>query len=220
MRIVLLGPPGAGKGTQAKRIAEKYCLPHISTGDIFRKNIKNKTILGIKAQEYIDKGQLVPDDITAAIVEERINEKDCSNGFLLDGFPRTVNQAEALTHILNRMNKKLDYVIDIAIAEEVLIDRMSGRRVCMSCGTSYHVKYNPPSVEGLCDVCGSRLILRDDDKTETIVKRLEVYKNQTAPLIDYYKSLDLLYSVDGNQDIEQVFEDICVFLGSGNDDCN
>lgn len=220
MRIVLLGPPGAGKGTQAKKIAEKYCLPHISTGDIFRKNIKNKTILGIKAQEYIDKGQLVPDEITAAVVEQRINQKDCSNGFLLDGFPRTVNQAEALTHILNRMNKKLDYVIDIAMAEEVLIDRISGRRVCMSCGASYHVKYNPPSVEGLCDVCGSRLILRDDDKRETIVKRLEVYKNQTAPLIDYYKSLGLLYSVDGNQDIEQVFEDICLFLGSGNDDCN
>lgn len=220
MRIVLMGPPGAGKGTQAKYIADKYLIPHISTGDIFRKNIKDKTELGLKAKEYIDKGELVPDTITARIVEQRIREKDCSDGFLLDGFPRTENQADMLKEILSKMGVTLDYAINIHMDEEALIERLSARRVCTSCGSSYNVKFNPPANEGICDVCSNKLIQRDDDKIETVVNRLEVYDVQTAPLIHYYNKLGLLYSVDGDQSIEKVFDDICEILGSCKDDCN
>jgi adenylate kinase len=220
MRLILLGPPGAGKGTQAKYIIDKYCVPHISTGDIFRKNIKEKTSLGTKAKEYIDKGMLVPDSVTIAIVEDRIKEDDCINGFLLDGFPRTVEQADALNNCLNSMSTKLDYVINIDIAKEKLIGRISGRRVCTTCGASYSLTVSPPVVEDICDKCGSQLIQRDDDKEETVVSRLNVYESQTAPLINYYTKLDLLFTVDGDQDIDKVFMDICNILGSSKNDCN
>lgn len=220
MRIILIGPPGAGKGTQAKNIADKYCIPHISTGDIFRKNIKEKTALGIKAKEYIDKGQLVPDDVTAGIVEERIKEQDCKDGFLLDGFPRTQNQAEMLDNILAGMKKKIDYVIDIEMNKEALTERIVGRRVCTKCGSSYHIKFNPPAVPGICDKCGSKLTQRDDDKVETVKNRLKVYEDITAPLIHYYKRLGILFTADGDQSIDGVFKDICDILGSGKNDCN
>lgn len=220
MRLILLGPPGAGKGTQAKYIIDKYCVPHISTGDIFRKNIKEKTPLGIKAKEYIDKGQLVPDSLTIAIVEDRILEEDCANGFLLDGFPRTVEQADALKASLNNMATKLDYVINIDVAKEKLVDRISGRRVCTTCGASYSLTYSPPAVDDICDKCGSKLIQRDDDKVETVVNRLNVYESQTAPLINYYTKLDLLYTVDGDQEMDKVFNDICNIIGSSKNDCN
>lgn len=220
MRIVLIGPPGAGKGTQAKNIVEKYCIPHVSTGDIFRKRIKEKTPFGVIAKEYIDKGELVPDAVTASIVEDRIREDDCKHGFLLDGFPRTETQAEMLNKILSNMGYKLDYVFNINMDKDVLIDRLSGRRVCTSCGASYHVKYNPSSSDNICDVCDSKLKQRDDDKIETVVNRLEVYDNLTAPLIHYYNKMGLLYSIDGDQNIVNVFKDICDILGSGKDDCN
>lgn len=208
MRIILLGPPGAGKGTQAKNIAEKFEIPHISTGDIFRKNIKDKTPLGIKAKEYIDSGGLVPDEVTVAIVEDRIKQDDCRKGFLLDGFPRTVNQADALGKVLTVMGQKLDYVINIEVSREALIERLTGRRVCISCGASFHIKYNSPAKRGICDICGGQLIQRDDDSEETVKNRLEVYTSQTAPLIEYYSRLGLLYSVDGEQDIDKVLKAI------------
>lgn len=214
MRIVLLGPPGAGKGTQAKSIVDKYAIPHISTGDIFRKNIKEKTPLGIAAKEYIDKGCLVPDEVTVAIVEDRIKQADCIRGFLLDGFPRTVNQADALEKVLEKMGLKLDYVINIEVTSEALIERLSGRRVCLSCGASFHIKYNPPKREGICDICGGKLIQRDDDSENTVKNRLEVYSSQTAPLIEYYNEKGLLHSVDGEQDIDNVLKDIYNILGS------
>jgi adenylate kinase len=213
MNIILLGPPGAGKGTQAKFISEKYSIPHISTGDIFRKNIKEKTPLGINAKEYIDKGELVPDSITISIVEERIKEKDCKNGFLLDGFPRTVYQAEALDAVLEKMGSKIDYVINIASSEKEIIERLTGRRVCKVCGAGYHVTNIPPKKEGICDVCGGKLIQRDDDKLETIKNRLRVYESQTRPLIDYYTNTKILVSVDGDKALEPVFKDICNILG-------
>lgn len=186
MRIVLLGPPGAGKGTQAVRLVEKYNIPHISTGDIFRKNLKEKTKLGLKAKEYMDKGLLVPDELVVDIVKSRLMEDDCKEGFLLDGFPRTVEQADALEAELNKLGWKLDGVINIEVKDEVLIDRLTGRLVCRKCGATYHSKFNKPKQEDVCDVCGGELYTRDDDKVETVKNRLDVYKNQTQPLIDYY----------------------------------
>ncbi|TDT50413.1 adenylate kinase [Fonticella tunisiensis] len=216
MKIVLLGPPGAGKGTQAKYIAEKYEIPHISTGDIFRKNIKDRTPLGIKADEYIKKGQLVPDELTVAIVEDRIKQPDCEKGFLLDGFPRTLMQADALTGVLASMESCLDHVINIQVPEEVLIKRLTGRRVCPACGASFHVIFNPPKWENKCDYCGAELVQRADDSAETVKNRLYVYNKQTQPLIEYYLEKGLLRNIDGEQEIDKVFEDICNVLGSEN----
>lgn len=208
MRIILLGPPGAGKGTQAKSIALKYGIPHISTGDIFRKNISEKTTLGIKAKEYIARGELVPDELTIAIVEDRINQEDCKRGFLLDGFPRNVNQADALDEVLKKMGTAIDYAINIDVPRQSLVERLTGRRVCLSCGMSYHTAFNSPKVSGICDACGGKLIQRDDDKLETVINRLNVYNTQTAPLIDYYEKANLLRTVNGEQEIGKVFEDI------------
>jgi len=208
LRLVLLGPPGAGKGTQASAIVKKYNIPHISTGDIFRENIKQGTELGKKAKEYIDKGLLVPDDIVVSIVKDRILEEDCKNGFLLDGFPRTLNQGEALDDELSQMNLKLDKVININVEKEVLIERTIGRRICKDCGATYHIKFNPPVKEGICDNCGGKLYQRDDDTQETVEKRIEVYQKQTKPLIDYYTKKGLILNVDGTKKISEIFDEI------------
>ena len=213
MKIIMLGAPGAGKGTQAKMIAEKCGIPHISTGDIFRANIKNGTELGAKAKEYMDKGLLVPDELVCDLVVDRIQQADCEKGYILDGFPRTIPQAEALENALNAIEQKLDYAIDIDVPDENIINRMSGRRACVGCGATYHVLFNPTKVEGKCDVCGESLILRDDDKPETVKKRLDVYHEQTAPLIAHYKEAGSLHEIDGTQDIKVVFEEIKSILG-------
>ena len=213
MKIIMLGAPGAGKGTQAKKIAEKYSIPHISTGDIFRANIKNGTELGAKAKEYMDKGLLVPDELVCDLVVDRIQQADCEKGYILDGFPRTIPQAEALEAALNAIEQKLDYAIDIDVPDENIINRMSGRRACVGCGATYHVVFNPTKVEGKCDVCGESLILRDDDKPETVKKRLDVYHTQTQPLIDFYSARKVLVEVDGTQSMDKVFEDIMKILG-------
>lgn len=213
MKIIMLGAPGAGKGTQAKMIAEKCGIPHISTGDIFRANIKNGTELGAKAKEYMDKGLLVPDELVCDLVVDRIQQADCEKGYILDGFPRTIPQAEALENALNAIEQKLDYAIDIDVPDENIINRMSGRRACVGCGATYHVLFNPTKVEGKCDVCGESLILRDDDKPETVKKRLDVYHTQTQPLIDFYTERKVLVEVDGTQSMEKVFEDIMKILG-------
>ncbi|WP_069650756.1 adenylate kinase [Caloranaerobacter ferrireducens] len=215
MRLILLGPPGAGKGTQASGIVKKYNIPHISTGDIFRKNIKEGTELGKKAKEYMDKGLLVPDDIVVAIVKDRLTESDCKDGFLLDGFPRTVAQADALEAELKNLNMQLDKVINIEVDKEALIERAVGRRICKECGATFHIKFNPPKQEGICDVCGGQLYQRKDDTVETVTKRIEVYLEQTKPLIDYYKDKGILANIDGMQSIDKVFEDIVKALGSG-----
>ncbi|GAA0116393.1 adenylate kinase [Clostridium senegalense] len=220
MKIILLGPPGAGKGTQAKSISNKYSIPHISTGDIFRKNISEKTPLGIEAKSYIDKGQLVPDKLTIDIVQDRLEHEDCKNGFLLDGYPRTVSQAEALKNFLSEKGEKLDTALLIDVQKEFIIDRMTGRRVCPDCGASYHVKFNPTKVEGKCDICGSVVIQRADDTESTVKDRLDVYETQTQPLIEYYKNQGLLSTVDGTQSIDDVFKDICGVLGAINSDNN
>lgn len=214
MKIIMLGAPGAGKGTQAKKIAEKYQIPHISTGDIFRSNIKEGTELGMKAKAYMDQGGLVPDELTIGMLMDRIQKDDCKNGYVLDGFPRTIPQAESLTKALNDRNQKIDYAVNVDVPDENIVNRMSGRRACLSCGATYHIVYKPSKVEGICDVCGDKLVLRDDDKPETVKKRLSVYHDQTQPLIDYYKEAGVLANVDGTQDMEKVFSDIVAVLGA------
>lgn len=213
MKIIMLGAPGAGKGTQAKKIAEVCKIPHISTGDIFRANIKNGTELGAKAKTYMDKGLLVPDELVCDLVVDRIQQDDCKNGFILDGFPRTIPQAEALKTALTAIEEKMEYAIDIDVPDDNIINRMAGRRACASCGATYHIEFNPTKVEGVCDVCGEKLILRDDDKPETVKKRLDVYHEQTQPLIDFYKKEGILVTVDGTQDMDKVFADILKVLG-------
>lgn len=214
MKIIMLGAPGAGKGTQAKQIAGKYEIPHISTGDIFRANIKNGTELGKKAKEYMDQGLLVPDELTCDLVMDRIQQDDCKNGFVLDGFPRTIPQAEALDAALTKIGQKMDYAIDVDVPDENIVNRMSGRRACLDCGATYHIVSLPPKTEGKCDHCGSDLVLREDDKPETVQKRLTVYHDQTQPLIDYYKNQGILKSVDGTQPMEAVFTAITDILGA------
>ena len=214
MKIIMLGAPGAGKGTQAKQIAGKYSIPHISTGDIFRANSKNGTELGKKAKEYMDQGLLVPDELTCDLVMDRIQQDDCKNGFVLDGFPRTIPQAEALDAALTKIGEKMDYAIDVDVPDENIVSRMSGRRACLDCGATYHIVSLPPKTEGMCDHCGSDLVLRDDDKPETVQKRLTVYHEQTQPLIDYYKNQGILKSVDGTQPMEAVFTAITDILGA------
>lgn len=211
-----MGPPGAGKGTQAKSISLRYGIPHISTGDIFRRNISNGSLLGLKAKSYIDNGDLVPDDITISLVLDRLDGEDCKDGFLLDGFPRTVHQAVALDEYLLNQNTALDAVLLLSVPNEFLLDRMTGRRSCTSCGASYHIKYNPPLVYGKCDVCGSDIIQRKDDTEITVRERLEVYELQTRPMIDYYKQKGILKAIDGTKAINSVFENICNSLGSAN----
>ncbi|MGN0158229.1 MAG: adenylate kinase [Brotaphodocola sp.] len=213
MKIIMLGAPGAGKGTQAKKIAEKYGIPHISTGDIFRANIKDGTELGVKAKSYMDQGQLVPDEVTIGMLLDRISEPDCANGYVLDGFPRTIPQAESLTVALNQRGEKIDYAINVDVPDENIVTRMSGRRACLSCGATYHIVYNAPKTEGICDTCGEKLVLRDDDKPETVQKRLSVYHEQTQPLIDYYQDAEVLVTVDGTKDLNEVFADITAILG-------
>lgn len=213
MKIILIGPPGAGKGTQAKSICNKYSLSHISTGDIFRKNISEMTPLGIAAKKDIDKGQLVSDEITIFLVEQRLKQDDCKNGYLLDGFPRTVVQAEAFDTFLKDNNEELDYALLIDVPKEFIINRMGGRRVCLSCGASYHKIFNPPTVEGKCNYCGSDIIQRIDDMEDTVRRRLEIYDLQTQPLINYYKERSKLVVVDGTQSIDEVFNNICAILG-------
>ena len=214
MKIIMLGAPGAGKGTQAKRIAQKYTIPHISTGDIFRANIKNGTELGKKAKEYMDQGLLVPDELTCDLVMDRIQQDDCKNGFVLDGFPRTIPQAEALDAALSKIGQKMDYAIDVDVPDENIVNRMGGRRACLSCGATYHVEFNPTKAEGVCDACGAQTVLRDDDKPETVQKRLTVYHDQTQPLIEFYEAKGVLKSVDGTQPMEAVFDAIIAILGA------
>ena len=212
MKIIMLGAPGAGKGTQAKQIAAKYGIPHISTGDIFRANIKNGTELGKKAKEYMDQGLLVPDELTCDLVMDRIHEDDCAKGFVLDGFPRTIPQAEALTAALEKNGEKMEYAIDVNVPDENIVNRMSGRRACLDCGATYHIVAIPPKTEGICDNCGAKLVLRDDDKPETVQKRLDVYHEQTQPLIDYYNKAGILKTVDGTLPMEEVFNEIVKIL--------
>lgn len=213
MKIILLGPPGAGKGTQAKSISQAYSIPHISTGDIFRKNISEKTPLGVEAKGYMDKGQLVPDELTINLVKDRLTQEDCKNGFLLDGFPRTVKQAEALDAFLDGNKMAVDAALLIDVPSSLILERMTGRRVCPECGASYHIKNIPPKVEGICDLCGASLIQRKDDNEETVKERLDVYEKQTQPLVAYYKEKGKLISVDGTKDIDVVFSDIRNMLG-------
>lgn len=213
MKIIMLGAPGAGKGTQAKKIAAKYNIPHISTGDIFRANIKNGTELGKKAQTYMDQGLLVPDELVVDLVVDRVGQEDCKNGYVLDGFPRTIPQAEALDKALAAMGEKMDFAIDVDVPDENIVRRMGGRRACVGCGATYHLEYAPTKAEGICDACGKELILREDDKPETVQKRLGVYHEQTQPLIDYYTAAGILRTVDGTVDINDVFQAIVDLLG-------
>jgi adenylate kinase len=200
------------KAPRQKKIAEKYSIPHISTGDIFRANIKGGTELGMKAKSYMDQGQLVPDEVTINMLLDRISAADCANGYVLDGFPRTIPQAESLTKALDAREEKIDYAIDVDVPDQAIVTRMSGRRACVNCGATYHIVYNAPKKEGVCDACGENLVLRDDDKPETVQKRLSVYHDQTQPLIDYYKKAGILKSVDGTQDLNAVFADITAVL--------
>lgn len=213
MKIIMLGAPGAGKGTQAKKIAAKYEIPHISTGDIFRANIKNGTELGKKAKTYMDQGLLVPDELVVDLVVDRVNQEDCSKGYVLDGFPRTIPQAEALDKALAAQGQKMDYAIDVDVPDQNIVQRMGGRRACVGCGATYHLVYAAPKTEGICDTCGAELILRDDDKPETVEKRLGVYHEQTQPLIDYYTKAGILKTVDGTVAMEDVFGAIVSILG-------
>lgn len=213
LRAVLLGPPGAGKGTQAVRLVEKYEIPHISTGDIFRKNIKEGTELGKKAQEYMNAGALVPDELVVDLVKDRLQQDDCKNGFLLDGFPRTIFQAEKLDEFLSESNQKMDIVINLKVEKEALIKRLTGRRVCKDCGASYHIVNVPPKKEGVCDICGGELIQRKDDNIETVENRINVYEDQTAPLIRYYKEAGSLVDFDGEASLDEVFDAIVQAIG-------
>lgn len=212
MKIIMLGAPGAGKGTQAKMIAEKYQVPHISTGDIFRANIKNGTDLGIEAKKFMDQGLLVPDELTVKILLDRVSMADCKNGYVLDGFPRTIPQAEVLDKALAELGDTIDYAINVDVPDENIINRMSGRRACLGCGTTFHIKYIAPKAEGICDCCGKELILRDDDQPETVKKRLDVYHEQTRPLMDYYTNKGVLKTVDGTVDMQDVFQAIVEVL--------
>lgn len=212
MNIVFLGPPGAGKGTQAKILIERYGIPQISTGDMLREHRAKGTELGKKAQEYMDKGQLVPDEIILDMVKERLSQPDCEKGFILDGFPRTVAQAEALDRILSEMGKKLDFALALVVPDELLIERLTGRRTCKNCGMMYHIKYKPPKVEGICDVCGGELYQRPDDNEETVRNRLKVYHESTAPLIDYYKKKGILREIDGSKSIEEITNQLIQIL--------
>ena len=212
MKIIMLGAPGAGKGTQAKKIAEKYGIPHISTGDIFRANIKNQTELGMKAKSFMDQGALVPDELTLELIMDRFTNDDCKNGYVLDGFPRTIPQAEALTKALADKQDAVDYAINVDVPDEAIVTRMSGRRACLACGGTYHVVFNPTKVEGICDACGGELVLRADDKPETVQKRLDVYHEQTQPLIDYYQTQNILKEVDGTLPLDEVFQAIIAIL--------
>ena len=213
MKIIMLGAPGAGKGTQAKMIADKYGVPHVSTGDIFRANIKNGTELGMEAKKYMDQGLLVPDELTVKILLDRVSQPDCKNGYVLDGFPRTIPQAEVLDKALAELGESIDYAIDVDVPDENIVKRMSGRRACVSCGATYHVVHVPPKKEGIWDRCGSELILRDDDKPETVKNRLDVYHKQTQPLIDFYTTKGVLKTVDGTVDMQDVFKAIVAILG-------
>jgi adenylate kinase len=213
MKIIMLGAPGAGKGTQAKMIAEKYSIPHISTGDIFRANIKNGTELGKEAKKYMDQGLLVPDELTVRILLDRVAQEDCKNGYVLDGFPRTIPQAEVLDEALGKLGDKIDYAIDVDVPDENIVKRMGGRRACLSCGATYHIEHVPPKKEGICDHCGQELVLRDDDKPETVKNRLNVYHEQTQPLIEYYTKQGVLRTVDGTVDMQDVFAAIVSILG-------
>lgn len=215
MRLILLGPPGAGKGTQAKRVIEEFDIPHISTGDIFRKNIKEKTELGQKVEGLLAEGKLVPDELTIEIVWDRLDQEDCKNGFLLDGFPRTIPQAEALDEGLAKRGLKLDRVLNIDVDKDSLVKRLSGRRVCPNCGASYHIDNNPPKVEGICDVCQTPVIQREDDKEQTVLDRIKVYDSQTKPLIDFYNKQDLVFTVDGTLPIDEITNKLVTELKKG-----
>ncbi len=212
MKIIMLGAPGAGKGTQAKKIAEKYKIPHVSTGDIFRSNIKEKTSLGMEAKAYMDKGQLVPDELTVKILLDRVAKDDCSDGYVLDGYPRTIPQAEVLDKAVKELGEKIDFAINVEVPDENIVKRMGGRRACVGCGATYHIEHMPPKKENICDNCGGELIIRDDDKPETVKNRLKVYHDQTEPLIKYYSEKGILKEVDGTKDAEEVFRDIIKIL--------
>ncbi len=214
MNLVLMGLPGAGKGTQAEKIVEKYGIPHISTGDMFRAAMKEGTELGLKAKSFMDKGELVPDDVTIGIVRERLSKEDCQKGFLLDGFPRTVPQAEALENLLTDLNRKIDYVINIDVDKSILMERLTGRRICKDCGATYHLVFNPPAKEGVCDRCGGELYQRADDNEETVQNRLDVNIKQSKPLLDFYETKGYLRTLNGQQDIAKVFVDIEELLRS------
>ena len=213
MKIIMLGAPGAGKGTQADKICAKYNIPHISTGDIFRANIKNNTELGQKAKSYMDQGLLVPDELVVDLVVDRVKAEDCQNGYVLDGFPRTIPQAEVLDKALTELGDKIDYAINVDVPDENIVKRMGGRRACLACGATYHIEHIPPKTEGICDRCGQELILRDDDKAETVMNRLQVYHDQTQPLIDFYNAKGVLKEVDGTVDMKEVFNAIVAILG-------
>lgn len=213
MKIIMLGAPGAGKGTQAKMIADKYAIPHISTGDIFRANIKNGTALGTEAKKYMDQGLLVPDELTVKILLDRVSNEDCKNGYVLDGFPRTIPQAEVLDKALVELGDSIDFALDIDVPDEAIVRRMSGRRACVACGATYHIENVPPKKDGICDKCESELILRDDDKAETVKKRLDVYHDQTQPLIEFYSNKGVLKSIDGTKDLDSIFGAIVSILG-------
>lgn len=212
MKIIMLGAPGAGKGTQAKMIAERYGIPHVSTGDIFRANIKNGTELGMEAKKYMDQGMLVPDELTVKILLDRVAQEDCANGYVLDGFPRTIPQAEVLDKALTELNDAIDFAINVDVPDENIVKRMSGRRACLTCGATYHIEHVPPKQEGVCDKCGQTLVLRDDDKPETVLNRLKVYHEQTQPLIDFYTKKGVLKTVDGTLDMQKVFDAITAIL--------
>lgn len=213
MKIIMLGAPGAGKGTQAKMIADKYGIPHISTGDIFRANIKENTVLGQEAKTYMDQGKLVPDELTVKILLDRVAKEDCNSGYVLDGFPRTIPQAQVLDKAVMELGEKIDYAINVEVPDENIIRRMSGRRACLACGATYHVEHIPPKKDGVCDRCGSELVLRDDDQAQTVKKRLDVYHEQTQPLIEYYSNKGIMKEVDGTKDMKEVFSDIVNILG-------